>query len=180
MKVIIYNNLEGGVTVCTPSIGARLAHGITLSDGTQVLSDHGPTEVDKFLRRWPVQGITAMWAESEEAFLARIRQKDIPHGATEVTIVEAETLPIKDELRNAWRCVKGTIIFDLEKSKELTKQRLRVVREEKLKALDSQFLQALETGAPTNSIVSQKQILRDVTARVDKATTVEELRIIQV
>lgn len=68
------------------------------------------------------------------------------------------------------------ITVNLEKAKEITKQRLRYEREPLLAALDVQFQRALETGSDTSAIVAEKQRLRDITQLADQATTLDELR----
>lgn len=68
------------------------------------------------------------------------------------------------------------IQVNIDKAKELTKDRLRAERKPMLESLDVQFQRALETGADTSDIVAKKQALRDAPATVDSMTTVEELK----
>ena len=68
------------------------------------------------------------------------------------------------------------IIIDINKAKEITKDRLRIEREPLLVAQDVAFQRALESGADTSAIVAEKQRLRDITNQVDSMTTVEELK----
>lgn len=68
------------------------------------------------------------------------------------------------------------ITINLNKAKEITKERLRLERKPLLEALDVQFQRALETGADTSEIVAEKQRLRDVTAQADVATTIDQLK----
>jgi len=68
------------------------------------------------------------------------------------------------------------ITINLNKAKEITKQRLRAERTLLLSALDVQFQRALETGADTSAIVAEKQRLRDITALADAATTLDQLK----
>ena len=68
------------------------------------------------------------------------------------------------------------IIIDLTKAQGITKERLRAERAPLLTALDVQYQRALETGADTASIVTEKQRLRDVTKLADTATTLDELK----
>lgn len=58
-----------------------------------------------------------------------------------------------------------SISINIPKAKEIQKDRWRVLREPILKALDIQFMQALESGdtAAQAVIVSKKNALRDVT-----------------
>jgi uncharacterized protein YdaT len=68
------------------------------------------------------------------------------------------------------------IIVDINKAKEITKDRLRAERKTLLEAQDVAFQRALESNADTSAIVAEKQRLRDITNQVDTMTTVEELK----
>jgi hypothetical protein len=68
------------------------------------------------------------------------------------------------------------ITININKAKEITKERLRSEREELLKAQDVAFQRALESGADTTAIVAEKQRLRDITKLVDAVNTIEELK----
>ena len=71
-----------------------------------------------------------------------------------------------------------TINFD--KAKEIIKDRLRSERQPLLALQDVAFQRALESGADTSAIVAEKQRLRDITKLVDQATTLDELKQIEV
>jgi hypothetical protein len=68
------------------------------------------------------------------------------------------------------------ITINLDKAKDITKDRLRVERAPLLQAQDVAFQRALEEGADTAAIVAEKQRLRDITQLADSATTLEELK----
>ncbi len=68
------------------------------------------------------------------------------------------------------------IQVNIDKAKDITKDKLREERKPLLESLDVQFQRALETGADTSDIVAKKQALRDLPATVDNMTTVEELK----
>ena len=72
------------------------------------------------------------------------------------------------------------ITINLDKAKDITKEKLRIERAPLLQAQDVAFQRALETGANTSSIVAEKQRLRDITQLADQATTVEQLKQISV
>ena len=72
------------------------------------------------------------------------------------------------------------IIIDINKAKDITKDRLRQEREPLLLAQDVAFQRALEINADTSAIVAEKQRLRDITKLADEATTVEELKALEV
>ena len=68
------------------------------------------------------------------------------------------------------------ITVNIDKAKDITKDRLRAEREPLLEAQDVLFQRALESGADTTAIVAEKQRLRDITNQVDSMTTVDELK----
>jgi hypothetical protein len=72
------------------------------------------------------------------------------------------------------------ITINLNKAKDITKDRLRAERTPLLQAQDVAFQRALEEGADTTAIVAEKQRLRDITQLADQATTLDELKAITV
>ena len=72
------------------------------------------------------------------------------------------------------------IIVDINKAKDITKDRLRQERKPLLEAQDVAFQRALELSADTSAIVAEKQRLRDITQLVDNATTLDELKSLEV
>jgi hypothetical protein len=68
------------------------------------------------------------------------------------------------------------ITVNINKAKDITKDRLREERQPLLEAQDVAFQRALESGEDTTAIVAEKQRLRDITNQVDSMTTVEELK----
>jgi len=68
------------------------------------------------------------------------------------------------------------IVVNVDKAKDITKDRLRQEREPLLATLDIQYMQAQEAGSNTSAIVSKKQQLRDAPSQVDSMTTVDELK----
>ena len=71
------------------------------------------------------------------------------------------------------------IIVDINKAKDITKDRLRAERKPLLEEQDVLFQRALESSADTSAIVAEKQRLRDITTLVDTANTVEELKALE-
>jgi hypothetical protein len=71
------------------------------------------------------------------------------------------------------------IVVNIDKAKAITKDRLRAERTPLLQAQDVAFQRALENGSDTAAIVAEKQRLRDVTALADNATTLDELKAIE-
>jgi hypothetical protein len=72
------------------------------------------------------------------------------------------------------------IIVDINKAKDITKDRLRAERKPLLEAQDVAFQRALESNADTSAIIAEKQRLRDITTLVDTANTVEELKALEI
>lgn len=108
--------------------------------------------------------------------IEQVQAKDIPHGLDSY-IVRADTLPEADnDFFDAWEQTKGVVTVNLDKARELTKNRLRAERAPLLAAQDVAFQRAMETGADTAAIVAEKQRLRDLTALADAATSLAELR----
>jgi hypothetical protein len=71
------------------------------------------------------------------------------------------------------------ITINLNKAKDITKDRLRSERAPLLQALDVQFQRALESSGGTAAIVAEKQRLRDITQLVDIAQTPDELKVLK-
>lgn len=70
-----------------------------------------------------------------------------------------------------------TINFD--KAVAITKDRLRAERTLLLQAQDVAYQRALENNTDTSAIVIEKQRLRDITILAEQATTLDELKAIQ-
>ena len=69
-----------------------------------------------------------------------------------------------------------SITINLDKAKDITKERLRIERKPLLEAEDIKFMRAQESGADTTAIVTEKKRLRDITKSVDSCTTTDELK----
>jgi hypothetical protein len=72
------------------------------------------------------------------------------------------------------------IVININKAKDIIKNRLRIERTPLLQEQDIAFQRALESGADTAAIVAEKQRLRDITLLADQATTLDELKAITV
>ena len=68
------------------------------------------------------------------------------------------------------------ITINLDKAKDITKERLREERRPLLEAEDIKFMRAQEEGSDTTAIVAEKKRLRDITNQVDSCTTTDELK----
>lgn len=112
--------------------------------------------------------------------LNQIIAKDVPAGIP-YEVVDDSVIPSDRTFRNAWR---HDLQVDIQKAKEITKNRLRAERAPLLNDLDIMQLKEVAKQAtmpePDHTrlieIESQKQILRDCTKKVDLCKTVEELK----
>lgn len=100
--------------------------------------------------------------------------------ADHVCVGHAMALPGDYEFFDAWTIdAGGAVVIDMARAREVHKNRMRVVRHEKFKPLDIAYQRAQEKGdvQAINTVVAQKQILRDVTLdpRIAKAATPDEL-----
>jgi len=104
-------------------------------------------------------------------------QKDVPeqYKATAM-IVEDDVIPSDRQFRNAWKYEEGKIVEDINKAKEIHKDRLRAEREIAFKPLDVEFMKSFEQGTDTKDILEEKQRLRDITKLVDKCETIEDIK----
>jgi hypothetical protein len=70
--------------------------------------------------------------------------------------------------------------INMDKAKDITKERLRADRKPLLEEQDVLFMRATEDGSDTAPIVAEKQRLRDITNQVDTMTTLDELKSVEV
>lgn len=72
------------------------------------------------------------------------------------------------------------ITINLDRAKEIKKESLRQERKPLLEAQDVLYMRAQEAGTDTTAIVAEKQRLRDITMLCDTATSVEDLKAINI
>ena len=103
-------------------------------------------------------------------------------GATDYS-PENYSIPSERTFRNAWDVDESAsaISVNMERAKDIWRDKIRQARIEPLAALDTAYMKALEVGADTTSIITQKQALRDAPAlaSIDAATNPDELKAIQ-
>ena len=68
------------------------------------------------------------------------------------------------------------ITVNLDKAKQITKDKIRKTRKPLLEAQDVVFQRALESGEDSTAIVAEKQRLRDLTNPVDDCTDTDALK----
>ena len=103
-------------------------------------------------------------------------------GATSFNAADY-TLPAERTFREGWEANAdtGVISVNMEKAKDIWRDKIRDARKPELAKLDAAFMKALETGADTTEIVAAKQALRDAPdlPAIEAATTPAELTAIQ-
>lgn len=103
-------------------------------------------------------------------------------GATSYSAADYQ-IPSERTFREGWEANSdtGVISVNMEKAKDIWRDKIRAAREEPLKALDTAYMKALESGSSTTQIIADKQALRDAPAlpSIDAATTPDELKAIQ-
>jgi len=126
----------------------------------------------------PVYGL-----EPEETWYERVFARATPPDAVDVLDVEDEDLPWEHkDFIDAWVIDKTgrKPRVGMAKAREIHMNRIRAVRDEELKKLDTPYMLALERGltAEAQAIAQQKQRLRDIPQTFDlsAAQTPEELR----
>lgn len=72
------------------------------------------------------------------------------------------------------------ITINLDRAKEIKRESLRQERKPLLEAQDVAFQRALESSSDTTAIVAEKIRLRDITKLCDTATSVEDLKAINI
>lgn len=96
---------------------------------------------------------------------------------------EDYSYPAERNFREAWDLSPSPnlIMVNMDKAREIWRDKIRRDREEPLKQLDADYMKALEAGSDTTDIIAQKQALRDAPAlpSIDAASTPEELLAIQ-
>lgn len=96
-------------------------------------------------------------------------------------IVEDDTIPTDRTFRDAWDFDDDGIITEqVDKAKEIHKDKLRAERKPLLEELDVQYIRKQEKGGDITDIVTEKQRLRDVTKLVDKCKTIDEIKAINI
>ena len=68
------------------------------------------------------------------------------------------------------------ISIDINKAKDIWKEKIRTARKPALEKLDVDFVKAQETSSDTTSIVADKNTLRNLPEQVNTATTTDEIK----
>jgi len=103
--------------------------------------------------------------------------EELAAGMLNARIVDQSELPTDREFRDAWT-VFGTV--DLEKAKDVWRQKIRAVRNKRLEDLDIKWMRAMEKGElrVAESVAADKQVLRSLPQReeISRARNLAELK----
>ena len=106
-----------------------------------------------------------------------IVKKDVPNGK-EFIILDSSDLPKNNIFRNAWVLDSNNVIIDLEKSKTISHEIRRYVREIKFKPLDELIMKQIP-NIDLNEVENKRQKIRDedtlVQLEIDKSIIIDEL-----
>lgn len=95
-------------------------------------------------------------------------------------IINPVELPGDRTYRNSWEDKAGVIVHNLEKARNIHRDRIREARASKLVALDLEYQRADEANDPQakKQVVERKQFLRDLPAHpaIDAAQTITQLK----
>lgn len=182
MNVIVYMRPDGGVSICRPAENERQ---VAVAQAGERADTH-PVPFWAVLREagllnLPFEEAVAklhpVWAETEDEFVARILAKDVPDDASQVRTVDESSIPADRTFRDAW---SHDLRVDMEKAREIHRDRMRAARAPLLQMLDVEYQRADEVGDPVRKrkVTHRKQLLRDVTAdpRIAAAETPSQLK----
>lgn len=110
---------------------------------------------------------------------------DAVHGpALSWRMIDLKDVPTDRTYRNAWVDNGRAVVHDMDKAKEIQRQRLRAQRAPALADLDGQWMRAMgmKDQATADAIESQRQAWRDAPAdpRIDSAADVTDLKAMEV
>lgn len=107
------------------------------------------------------------WIESglyESELLQQLKDRFIPEDASDITYLDDTDVPQDRHFRDALDIIDGKLVHNLTKCQDIQLNKLRVIRDEKLKKLDLQKTIAEERGHKdkVKYIIHKKQQLRDL------------------
>ena len=107
--------------------------------------------------------------ESEAEGIDAVRAKDVPADAANIWEGDVGDLPHRGSFRNAWKQTDATAPeVDMPKARAIKTDRIRPERNERLAALDIDYMRADEAGDTTEKerVAVVKQELRDLPATI--------------
>jgi len=177
MHRIIYTQPDGTLAIVHPAPRARLCKSAMIN-GERVIFDP-PTAFHNINRSDDIDSFDPKWAETEKAFVERIKAKDVPADATDVQIVPPSAIPADRTFRGAWALTGKGVAVNMDAARKIQRDRLREARKPLLADLDVAYQRADEEG-DTNAktaVADKKRRLREVTAApaIENARTPADL-----
>ena len=118
---------------------------------------------------------------NDEEYETLVWSRSVPEGAINPVFIEDDAIPDDRYFRDAWRAEDGGIGVDIEKAREIHRNKLRKKRAAILEDYDLLYMIADESGdrAAKQDIANKKRALRDITVHPDiaAARTAEELKL---
>ncbi|MDD5189442.1 MAG: hypothetical protein PHE50_00185 [Dehalococcoidales bacterium] len=145
------------------------------------------SEYNLLLKNWPrdskhhseqiIEQAKIDWElNKQEALKRKEPEPNMPEVLTWNPIAFDREIPTDDLLDDARVFKDGKIVFDLDKSKAIIKNKIRRQRESLFKSLDIAFQRHIEDGTDYSDIVKQKKTLRELPDTVDVAKTTEDVK----
>jgi hypothetical protein len=113
---------------------------------------------------------------------ARVWHSDYKYNRPMYRVVKRQEIPADQTYRDCWRLSdteEELIAIDVDKAKEVWKQKMREARTPIMEKLDTDFFRAMEDGDTDKqkNIANMKRLLRDVTKlpELENAKTVDEI-----
>lgn len=164
MRKILYTQPDGTVAVVTPTrntIGGdwrEELYGVTLQDGSK-------QSRSRFI-------------ELTDAEIEQRAWDKLPADAISPRFADARELPADRAFRDAWVDTGAAIEHDLEKAKDLTKERLRTESASLIALNDVALRDALlaQDGQKIAAATTERDRLRDVTKLADAASSLDALK----
>lgn len=155
------------------------------ADGGLTISEIMPKE--RLVGQWGTTNALGVIELSDEEYERRMQEKlqarMTRKGAAKAVTLPANWKPPESDraFRDAWKLDdQDAVAVDMEKAREIHRDRMRFARKPLLTALDVEYTKADEVRdqAAKDAIAAQRQALRDVTddPTVDAAATPAELR----
>jgi hypothetical protein len=136
----------------------------TNSDGRAILVHAAPL----------FSAMAEYFTDERDAILSHLKQLSIPPEAVDVTEIGSDVVLPDLAFYEAWVLRNGKIEIDMARARAIHMNKLRVLRDEKLKALDFEMLRVLEIAPQGEErerrlldVAERKQLLRDMPTIVD-------------
>lgn len=110
--------------------------------------------------------------------MAQFLEHSVPDGAIYEEL-HKDNIPTDRYFRNAWKLEGKKVDIDRPKAEKIHMDKLRKIRDEKLKAEDIEYQKALEyrDDAKMNAVANRKKKLRDMPTNTDlSGLTLDELK----